>query len=88
MAGEYRRETRPVRSSCYNQAVTAKQALLELVESMSEEDAEELLSQLEQDGVDYEPLTAEEEAQLNESKAAFDAGDFVSADEYFKRLDL
>ena len=75
-----------MRSSCYNRAVTAKQALLELVESMSEEDAEELLSQLEQDGVDYEPLTAEEERELSEADRAITAGDVVKAEDLFKTL--
>ena len=82
-----RREKR-AEPACYNSAMTAKQALLELIETMSEEEAEEVLVQLREDPVDYDPLTPEEEAQLAESRAAVAAGDTVSADEHFRRLNV
>ena len=66
--------------------MTAKQALLELVETMSEEEAEGLLVQLKEDLIDYDPLTPEEEAQLVESDRAIESGDKIPAEELFKQL--
>ena len=66
--------------------MTAKQALLELVETMSEEEAEGLLVQLKEDLIDYDPLTPEEEAQLAESNRAIEAGDTIPAGGLFKHL--
>ena len=66
--------------------MTAKQALLELVETMSEEEAEEVLVQLREGLIDYDPLTPEEEAQLEESAKAIQAGDTISAEDLFKQL--
>lgn len=66
--------------------MTAKQALLELVETMSEEEAEELLAQLEWESTEFDELTPEEEAEVEAGRADIAAGNSVNADEYFKRL--
>ncbi len=66
--------------------MTAKQALLERVQAMSEEEAEEVLAQLEWESTEFEELTPEEEAEVEAGRAEFAAGNSVSADEYFKRL--
>ncbi len=69
--------------------MTAKQALLDYVQTMSEDEAEELLERLkwESSEFDDEPLTAEEEAMLAEAKKSFEAGDFMEAREFFKKLE-
>jgi len=80
-----RREKR-AEPACYNSAMTAKQALLELVETMSEEEAEEVLARIEWEATEFEELTPEEAAEVEVGRAEFAAGHSVSADEYFKRL--
>lgn len=72
--------------ACYDLCMTAKQALLERVHAMSEEEAEEMLAQLEWESTEFEALTPEEAAEVEAGRAESAAGDSVSADEYFERL--
>lgn len=69
--------------------MTAKQALLEFVETMTEEDAEELLARLEWESSEFDDdPTPEEEAMLAEARTAIAAGDVLSAEELFKELGI
>lgn len=67
--------------------MTAKQALMELVEAMTEE-AKEALAQFEWDAAEFddEPLTEDEEAQLLAAEHAIATGDTVHAEDVFKSL--
>lgn len=65
--------------------MTAKQALMELVEAMTEEEAEEALAQLEWDAAEFDELTPEEAAEVEAGRAEFSAGAFVDAESFFSR---
>lgn len=71
----------------YTAGMTAKQALMELVEAMTEE-AKEALAQFEWDAAEFddEPLTEDEEAQLLAAEHAIATGDTVHAEDVFKSL--
>ena len=57
-------------------AMTAKQALLELIPELSEEDAQRLLEYA-QDFCDDEPLSDDEREELFRIRAEMEAGDAV-----------
>lgn len=82
----------------YLLSVTAKKRLHDLVESMSERDAETLLEKAEKDKrdpllelldnapLDDEPVTPEDEAASREALEAYRRGDFLTADEAKREL--
>lgn len=72
----------------YNLAMTAKQALIERVEEMTEEEAAELLAQLEWDSTEFEVLTPEDAARVEEGFAQIRAGDSIDGAELFRQLGL
>jgi predicted transcriptional regulator len=72
----------------YNQGMTAKQALLELVEEMSEDKAAEVLEWLEWEvQVDSRPLTTAERAAIDRGLADVAAGRLTDQDELERELD-
>ncbi len=66
--------------------MTAKQALRELVEDLSEEDAEEMLQRLSWEADPEELLTEGEAAGLRDAIAEGERGATVSGDEVFRSL--
>lgn len=68
--------------------MTAKQALRERVESLSEEEAEEWLARLEWESTEFEELTPEEAAEVDAAEAAIAAGDFIDGEELFRKLGI
>jgi len=68
--------------------VTAKQALLERVETMSEEEAEELLQRLDWESTDFEELTPDELARVAEGQRQIAAGESVDGETLFRELGL
>jgi hypothetical protein len=67
--------------------MTAKEALRERIELLSEEEAEELLHQMDWDSTATETLTAEELAEMLAAEADMDAGEFVMLEDVLKRLE-
>lgn len=68
--------------------MTAKQAFHQFVESLSEEDAEEILARILWELEPEEVLTEEEEASLMEAKAEVARGEVVDAEVVFRRFGL
>lgn len=68
--------------------MTVKEALKRRIDEMSDEDAAELLAELEWQETDEEVLTPEEEAALRAGKADFAAGDWEDAEELFQARGL
>ena len=68
--------------------MTTKQALRELVEELSEEDAEELLQRLSREAEPEEHLTVDEAASLRDAIAEGERGETVSGEEVFRSLGL
>ena len=68
--------------------MTAKQALIERVESMTEEEAAELLAQLEWESTEFEELTPAELAEVAEAEAQVARGDTVPLRDALRRLSL
>jgi hypothetical protein len=68
--------------------MTAKEALHEKVEGLSEDEAAELLARLEWEATETEDLTDEELAEVLEGERQLAAGDSVSGKELFARLGL
>ena len=64
--------------------MTTKEALHERID----EEAEELLAQLEWDATEEEELTPEEERLLDEANDEFERGEFVRADHLYRELGL
>jgi len=65
--------------------MTAKQALIEAVNGMTEEEAEDLLDFLELQA-DPGDLTDEELAAVNRARAEYDRGEYVTAEEFEAEL--
>jgi hypothetical protein len=68
--------------------VTAKQALREKVEHLSEDEAAEWLARMEWESTDTETLTDDELADALAGKREIAAGDSVDGEELFRRLKL
>lgn len=68
--------------------MTAKEALRQRIDSLTEEEAAELLDRLEWESTEEEELTAEEWARVREGKRQIAAGETVDAEELFKELGL
>ena len=68
--------------------MTAKQALFERIESLSEEEAAELLAKIDWDSTEYEELTEEEAAEVAASQAEYDRGESVDVEAALQRLGL
>lgn len=81
-----------VRPACgrlpYTDYVTAKQALRDLVDTLSEDDAEELLQRLAWETQPEEHLTDEEAQDLVEAIAEGERGETVGGTEVFRALGL
>ncbi len=68
--------------------MTAKQALHERIEHLSEEEAEELLARLDWESTETETLTDEEMEEVLAGKREIEAGDWVDGEEALRRLRL
>ncbi|MBE7519102.1 MAG: hypothetical protein HS107_07620 [Thermoflexaceae bacterium] len=68
--------------------MTAKQALRERIENLSEEEAAELLARLDWEASETEALDADELAEVIAARAEIGSGDFVDGEELFRRLKL
>ena len=68
--------------------MTAKQALRERIEQLSEDEAEELLARLDWEATDTETLTDEEMEQVLAAEREFARGEFVDGEEVFRKLGL
>ena len=68
--------------------MTAKQALRERVENLSEDEAAEWLSRMEWEATESETLTEEELAEVLAGKHEIALGDSVDGEEVFRRLNL
>lgn len=72
----------------YNWRVTAKQALRERVEHLSEDEAAEWLARMEWDSTDSESLTDEQLQDVLAGKREIADGESVDGEELFRRLKL
>ncbi len=72
----------------YNAGMTAKQALLERIESLSEDEAEELLHRLDWEATEFEVLTDEELKEVLEGEAEIARGESSSLEDVIRRLNL
>lgn len=68
--------------------MTAKEALRERIDSLTEKEAAELLDRLEWESTEEEELTPEEWARVREGQRQIAAGETVDAGELFKELGL
>lgn len=68
--------------------MTAKEALREHVEHLSEDEAAEWLARMEWEGTEAETLSDDELAQLEEAEREFADGKWVSGDEVFRKPGL
>jgi hypothetical protein len=68
--------------------MTAKQALRERVERLSEQEAAEWLARIEWESTESEALTDEEMAQVLAAEREFAEGKSVSGEEVFRKLGL
>ena len=68
--------------------LTAKQALIERVETMTDEEAAELLNQLEWESTEFDTLSDDALRELADAEAEVSRGEIVSAAEVLRRLGL
>ena len=68
--------------------MTAKEALRERVESLTEDEAAELLDRLEWESTEEEVPTPEQVAELLAGKAEFERGEFVDGEEFLRARGL
>jgi len=68
--------------------MTAKQALRERIEQLSEDEAEELLARLDWEATETETLTDEEMEEVLAGEREIEAGESVGGEEVFRRLRL
>jgi hypothetical protein len=66
--------------------MTAKEALRERIDDLSEEEAAELLAQIEWDATEEEELTPEEIALLDEVKTQFERGEVFDGEKLLREL--
>ncbi len=64
--------------------MTAKEALRERIESLTEDEAAELLDRLEWESTEEETPTLEQDELLAKGKAEFAAGEYVDGDEFLR----
>ncbi len=72
----------------YNVVMTAKQALRERVERLSEEEAAEWLARFEWESTETETLTDEEMDRVSAAEREFAEGKSVGGEEVFRKLGL
>ena len=68
--------------------MTAKQALIERVETMTEEEAAELLNQLEWDATEFEELTPAELERVERGFKQVANGESIDGETLFRELGL
>ena len=68
--------------------MTAKEALRERIESLTEEEAAELLAKIDWDSTEYEELTEAEAAEVAASQAEYGRGESVDGEPALRRLGL
>ena len=68
--------------------MTAKEALHDRIEELTDEEAEELLARIEWEATEEEELSDDELALLEEGNADFARGDTSDGDAFLKRLGL
>ena len=66
--------------------MTAKEALPTRIDDLSEEEAAELLAQIEWDATEEEELTPEEIALLDEVKTQFERGEVFDGEKLLREL--
>ncbi|MBA4180938.1 MAG: hypothetical protein C0506_10155 [Anaerolinea sp.] len=64
--------------------MTAKEALRERIDSLTEEEAADLLDRLEWESTEEECPTPQQARLLAEGKAEFDAGQYVDGEEFLR----
>jgi hypothetical protein len=68
--------------------MTAKEALMERVGQLSEEDAAEWLARIEWESTEFEELTAEEQAAVSKSDEEYRRGEALDGDRLLHELGL
>jgi hypothetical protein len=68
--------------------MTAREALKERIDSLTEEEAAEWLARMEWEAAETETLTDEEMSQVLAAEDEFAGGDSVSGEEVFRKLGL
>jgi hypothetical protein len=68
--------------------MTAKEALRERIDDLSEEEAAELLAQIEWDATEEEELTPEEMELVRQSQLEYERGEGIDGEELFRQLGL
>ncbi len=68
--------------------MTAKEALKERVEQLSEEEAAEWLARIEWESAEFEELTAQELDLVRQSQAEYERGEALDGDELLQELGL
>ena len=68
--------------------MTAKEALRERIDDLSEEEAAELLAQIEWDATEEEELTPEEMELVRQSQLEYERGEGIVGEELFRQLGL
>jgi hypothetical protein len=68
--------------------MTAREALLERVGQLSEEDAAEWLARMEWESTEFEELTAEEWELVKDAEEEIARGETVPAEEVYRELGL
>ena len=72
----------------YNGRMSAKQALRDRIERLSEEEAAELLARIEWESTEVETLSEAELKELAESEEEFSRGEASDAEDVYRRLKL
>ncbi len=68
--------------------MTAKEALKERVEQLSEEEAAEWLARIEWESAEFEELTTQELDLVRQSQAEYERGEALDGDELLQELGL
>lgn len=68
--------------------MTAKQALRERIEGLSEEQAAEWLARMEWESTEFDELSPQELGEVRMSQAEYERGDAVDGEELLKELGL
>ena len=68
--------------------MTAKEALREKIDALTEDEAVEMLARMEWEASEFEFLSPEEAANLEAARAEVAAGKVVPAEDVFRRLGM
>lgn len=68
--------------------MTAKEALRERIDDLTEEEAEEWLARMEWESTEFDELTDEEMADVLAGRAEIQAGNSIDGEELFRKLGI